>query len=205
MVNVHHFPEQIREYLQRENNFGLDIAISDESDLLRDTGGGLQHAASLLCGNKVDTPTGSPEATHETPVLVHNVDILSNCSLNELMDAHLSHPGRAATLLVSERQTQRYLLFDADNRLCGWVHKGTGQTKPEGFVYEEGRYKEYAFSGIQVVSPALLRALPEGKYSIVDYYLAHVADTPVYAHAVPGLRLLDIGKPETLNKAEGFI
>jgi GTP:adenosylcobinamide-phosphate guanylyltransferase len=192
VVNVHHFPEQIREYLKQENYFGLDIAISDESDQLLDTGGGLQHAAPLLT------------AKDEMPVLVHNVDILSDCSLADLMKVHLTHADRDATLLVSERQTQRYLLFDADNRLCGWIHKGTGQTKPEGFVYEEGKYQEYAFSGIQVVSPRLLKRLPKGKYSIVDYYLSHCHETKVYAHAVPGLRLLDIGKPDTLQLAETF-
>jgi hypothetical protein len=197
VVNVHHFPQQIRDYLQRENNFGLDIAISDESDLLRDTGGGLQHAADLLLNG--EGATNVPSA-----ILVHNVDILSNCSLGELMDAHLRHPEREATLLVSERQTQRYLLFDADDRLCGWIHKGTGQTKPEGFVYEAGKYHEYAFSGIQVVSPRLLQLLPEGKYSIVDYYLAHCTELKVYAHAVEGLKLLDIGKPETLEQSAAF-
>jgi GTP:adenosylcobinamide-phosphate guanylyltransferase len=194
VVNVHHFPNQIREYLQKEENFGLEIAVSDESRQLLDTGGGLQHAASSLL-----------QFSAGTPVLVHNVDILSNCSFSELMDAHLSHPGRHATLLVSQRQTQRYLLFDADNRLCGWIHKGTGQTKPEGFVYEEGKYREYAFSGIQVVSAELLSQLPEGAYSIVDYYLTHCRQLTVYAHAVEGLRLLDIGKPDTLKEAESFL
>jgi GTP:adenosylcobinamide-phosphate guanylyltransferase len=191
VVNVHHFPEQIRTYLKENKNFGASIAISDESDLLRDTGGGLQHAAPLL-------PTDSP-------VLVHNVDILSDSSLEALWQAHLAHPTRHATLLVSPRQTQRYLLFDADNRLRGWVHKGTGQTKPEGFVYREGEFREYAFSGIQVASAALLQALPEGKFSIIDYYLTHCNDLQVFAYPVEGLRLLDIGKPETLQQAETFL
>jgi GTP:adenosylcobinamide-phosphate guanylyltransferase len=197
VVNVHHFPEQIRAYLKEENDFGIDIAVSDESDLLRDTGGGLAHAAPLLLPAEASALA--------QPVLVHNVDILSDCSLGALREAHLAHPDHDATLLVSERQTQRYLLFDAHDRLCGWVHKGTGQTKPEGFVYEEGKYREYAFSGIQMVSPQLLRQLPEGKYSIVDYYLQHCTQLRIYAHAVEGLRLLDIGKPETLQQAEQFL
>lgn len=44
VVNVHHFASQITEFLDKNNNFGLDIAISDESDRLLDTGGGLLRA-----------------------------------------------------------------------------------------------------------------------------------------------------------------
>ena len=85
---------------------------------------------------------------------MHNVDILSDVDLKELYDYHLQN-GSVATLLASRRKTSRYLLFDTDRRLCGWINKDTGQVKPEGFRPDESRYQEYAFSGIHVLSPAI--------------------------------------------------
>lgn len=106
---------------------------------------------------------------------MHNVDILSDVDLKELYDYHLQN-GSVATLLASRRKTSRYLLFDTDRRLCGWINKDTGQVKPEGFRPDESRYQEYAFSGIHVLSPAIFRLLDvpcwEGKFSIMDFYLA---------------------------------
>ncbi len=188
VINVHHFPELIQKYLTENDDFKTNISLSDESAELLDTGGGLQHAIPLL----------PPDA----PILLHNVDILSNCSIGDLMTAHLSQRDCHATLLVSPRETQRYLLFNKEGRLCGWVHKGTGETKPEGFVYTEGKYREYAFSGIQVVSPSLLKLLPQGKYSIIDFYLQHCSELKIMAYVVEKLRLLDIGKLDTLEMAE---
>ncbi|MCH5216741.1 MAG: NTP transferase domain-containing protein, partial [Muribaculaceae bacterium] len=65
VINVHHFANQIIDFLNTNDNFGVKIAISHEEDELLDTGGAILHAASLLGDNE--------------PVLVHNVDILSNC------------------------------------------------------------------------------------------------------------------------------
>lgn len=194
IINVHHFAEQIVDFLAAHADFGITLRISDEKEQLLDTGGGLQHATPLLL------------ASTSEPFLVHNVDILSNCDLNELAHYHATHrPDAMATLLVSPRKTSRYLLFDENQTLCGWVNKDTMETKPAGFVYQAGKYQEYAYSGIQMVSPRLLPLLPEGKYSIIDFYLSHCQQMLIQCYAKEDLRLMDIGKPATLEKAEEFL
>ncbi len=112
VINVHHFPDQIRAFLEQHNNFGITLHISDESQALLDTGGGLLKAATLLWG--------------EEPVLVHNVDILSNLDLVDLVRVHRERKS-LATLAVRDRETQRYLLFDDDLRLTGWKNTSTGE------------------------------------------------------------------------------
>lgn len=105
VINVHHLGDQIIDFLAANNNFGVQIHISDERDYLLDTGGGIKKAAKFLQGNE--------------PFLVHNVDIMSNVDLKKLYDCHLE-TNPLATLLVSKRNTSRYLLFNKENRLCGW-------------------------------------------------------------------------------------
>lgn len=128
--------------------------------------------------------------------------------LKELYDYHLQTDG-LATLLVSQRKTSRYLLLDAEKRLCGWINKDTGQVKPEGFQYEQLLFQEYAFSGIHVLSPAIFQLMEvplwEGKFSIMDFYLFTCRQTNFFGYPVENLQLIDIGKPETLAKAEEFI
>ena len=116
VINVHHFGNQIIDFLKEKDNFGIQIWISDETEELLDTGGGIKKAAHFF----------------DEPFLVHNADILSNVNLKALYEYHQAS-GNDATLLVSPRKTVRYLLFE-ENRLCGWVNKDTLQTKPEGFI-----------------------------------------------------------------------
>ena len=191
VINVHHFANQIIDFLKEKDNFGITIHISDETDMLLDTGGGIKKAASFF---------------HE-PFLIHNVDILSNVDLKSLHEYHLTS-GNDATLLVSPRKTVRYLLFDERNRLCGWVNKDTLQTKPEGFVYQPEVQKEYAFSGIHIVSPTLFNYMSEhwtGKFPIMDFYLQTCQEAQLGGYAKEDLQLIDIGKPETLAVAEEFV
>jgi hypothetical protein len=112
-------------------------------------------------------------------------------------------------LLVSPRKTSRYLLFDTDNRLQGWIHKDTLQTKPEGFVYEPGQYREYAFSGIHVISPELFHYMDgeawKGKFPIMDFYLHTCRQLQLGGCIKEDLQLIDIGKPDTLARAEEFL
>lgn len=193
VINIHHFGEQIIEFLRAHQDFGLTVHVSDERGELLDTGGGIRKAA--------------PFFTDGSPFLVHNVDILSNADLRQLYDDHL-HSGNEATLLVSPRTTTRYLLFDDRQRLCGWLHKGTGQTKPAGFTYSPSLHQEYAFSGIHVFSPSLFRYMDgqwQGKFSITDFYLSVCHQTNIGGCIRPDLQLMDIGKPETLAKAEDFL
>lgn len=227
VINVHHFANQILAFLEGNDYFGLKIEISDETDELLDTGGGLKKASPLLLSNirqllrdisrtaieKVDYTTESGKdilmesmtSLHNECYLLHNVDILSNCNLQELVKYHQQNLEAHATLLVSKRATSRYLLFNKDNRLCGWINKDTKEVKPAGLHYEEGKYKEYAYSGIQIISPFLFKDMPTGKHSIIDYYLSVCDKFHIQCYPVENLELIDIGKPETLAKAEEFI
>lgn len=194
VVNIHHLGDQIIGFLHAHENFGLTIHISDERNRLLDTGGGIKKAMPYLDGNE--------------PFLVHNVDILSDTDLKALY-LHHTESGNEATLLVSPRKTSRYLLFDAGNRLQGWINKDTGQTKPASFCYDAQLYKEYAFSGIHVISPALLRRMNDeqwsGKFSIIDFYLSTCQEACIGGFPQEELHLIDIGKPETLVQAEDFL
>ena len=138
--------------------------------------------------------------------LLHNVDILSNCDFESLMYYHQNSSNINATLLVSPRKTSRYLLFNDDNLLRGWVNKDTMETKPAGLRYKEGEYREYAYSGIQAINPLLLnKGMKPGKYSIIDFYLQVCKNIRIQGYPVDNLQLIDIGKPETLIKAEEFL
>lgn len=228
VINVHHFANQILAFLEANQNFGVKIQISDETDYLLDTGGGLEKASRLLFTPEKEQEDYIPRMLHiltnlnkkeETDeaidrliedlrtkcYLLHNVDIISNCDLKSLMLYHQNSIEISATLLVSQRKTSRYLLFDENCLLCGWINKETMETKPEGFLYEEGKYKEYAYSGIQVISPDILNNLPKGKYSIIDFYLSICHVFKIQCYVDDDLQLIDIGKPETLEKAEEFL
>ena len=191
VINVHHFADQIIDFLKEKDNFGIRIWISNESEELLDTGGGIKKAAPYF----------------DEPFLVHNADILSNIDLKAMYNYHLTS-SNDATLLVSPRKTVRYLLFDEGNRLQGWVNKDTLQTKPEGFVYHPEVQKEYAFGGIHVISPTLFKYMKDGwtgKFSIMDFYLRTCHEAQLGGYVKEDLQLIDIGKPDTLAKAEDFI
>ena len=191
VINVHHFAQQIIDFLKEKDNFGIKIWISDETEELLETGGGIKKAAPFF----------------NEPFLVHNADILSNVDLKDMYDYHLTN-GNDATLLVSSRKTVRYLLLDDTNRLRGWVNKETLQTKPEGFIYQPEVQKEYAFGGIHIISPTLFKYMGNqwtGKFSIMDFYLQTCKEAQLGGYIKEDLQLIDIGKPEMLAKAEEFI
>lgn len=188
VINIHHEGQQIIDFLKANHNFGVDIDISDERDYLLDTGGGIKQAARFF---------------HDEPFLVHNVDILSNVDLNLLYNKHLE-TNPTATLLVSKRKTSRYLLFNKENRLCGWRNHETGEVKSFYPDFDPTQYNEYAFGGIHVLSPSIFEWMEEwtGKFPIINFYLSVCAKTNIQAYEAENLRLLDIGKPESLKKAE---
>ena len=192
VINIHHFGEQIIDFLKTNNDFGLTIHISDERDYLLDTGGGIKHAAAFLQGNE--------------PFLIHNVDILSDIDLRALYNHHIE-TNPLATLLVSKRNTSRYLLFNKENKLCGWRNRETGEVKSFYPDFDPNQYNEYAFSGIHVLSPKIFDWMEEwtGKFSIINFYLAVCAKTPIQAFEQADLRILDIGKPDALELAQDFI
>ena len=191
VINVHHFANQIIDFLKAKDNFGIKIWISDETDELLDTGGGIKKASGYF----------------DKPFLVHNADILSNVDLRAMYDYHLKSDNDA-TLLVSPRKTVRYLIFDENNHLQGWVNKDTMQTKPKGFVYQPEVQKEYAFGGIHIISPTLFNYMGDewtGKFSLMDFYLNTCHKAHLGNYIKEELQLIDIGKPETLAQAEDFI
>lgn len=193
-INIHHFGQQIIDFLSKYDYFGLNIHISDERDELLDTGGGIYKARPFLEGNE--------------PFLVHNVDILSDIDLRAVYNNHLAS-GADATLLVSDRTTSRKLLFDKDMRLHGWLNHTTGEIKPEGFKYDSQLYRELAFEGIHVISPTLFREMGEntpwqGKFSIIPFYLSVCQKLCLRGHELKGITWFDIGKPETLQLANEY-
>lgn len=198
VVNVHHFAQQIIDYLEANGHFGMDIRISDETGGLLETGGGIKKALPLFDA--------------ESPILIHNVDILSNLDVNSLpMDTPL--------LVVSQRKTKRYLLFDDTMRLQGWTNIETGElkgpvaegglrSKVEGLRSEdEGQLKKLAFSGIHVFHPSLAPLLTEWpeRFPIMDFYLKACGTHLIKGYEATDLRLLDVGKLDTLHEAEEFI
>ena len=191
-VNIHHFGQQIIDFLAANGHFGLDIHISDERDLLLDTGGGIRKARPWLDGTE--------------PFLVHNADILTDLDLGHLYRHH-ARSGAEATLLVSQRHTSRYLLMDSDMQLHGWLNKQTGEYKPAPFDPTATPCCEWAFGGVHVLSPALFRHMADerwqGKFSIIAFYLDICGTTRIQGYPMPaGTRWFDIGKPETLQLAE---
>ena len=191
IVNVHHFPDQIIDFLKSKNNFDIRIEVSDERNLLLDTGGGVLKTAWFFDDGK--------------PFLVHNVDILSNVDLKELYYNHLT-TGSVATLVVSKRDTFRYLLFNEDNRLCGWINEKTGETKPVTFSDISG-FNKLAFAGIQMLSPDIFKLMEgyENKFPIMDFYLSNVGDQIIKGYVPNNFRMLDVGKLDILDEAERFV
>ena len=192
VVNVHHFSNQIIDYLRDNDNFGMDIRISDESDLLLETGGGIKKAWPLF--------------DQKEPILIHNVDILSNVDLKKFYQLEAETP-LAARLLVSERKTKRYLLFDDTMRLVGWTNIETGEVKSPYKDLDPKQYKMYAFSGIHMVAPSLFPLMEEepDKFPIMDFYLRHCDKVRIEGYVKNDLKLMDVGKQETLKEAEEFL
>ena len=192
VVNVHHFPDQIIDYL-KAHDFGVRIDISDERDFLRETGGGIRYAKPYLTAEVCDEP-----------FLVHNVDIVSNLDLRWFREQH--RKGSMATLVVSERKTQRYFLFDEDNRLRGWTNLATGEVRSPYRDIDPEKCRKLAFSGIHLISPEIFDAFERlqmgERFSIVDFYLKACAEYPIYGVVPPDFTMVDVGKKETLSEAE---
>jgi NDP-sugar pyrophosphorylase family protein len=193
VINVHHFASKVEAFLKEHANFGLDIRLSDESDLLLDTGGGIRKAMRLF--------------DNELPVLVHNVDIFSDADLKALYSGHME--SRAdATLLVAKRSTSRYLYFDNDGMLRGWSNEKTGQVRSPYPDFDKSRFTPCAFQGIHVVSRTLLPLLDEigqPKFSITDFYVDGAARLRLRSVLSDHTNWVDAGKPESLERAAQII
>ena len=178
MINVHHFADQVKQYLDQNRNFSLNITISDERDQLLDTGGGLKKASWFFAGND--------------PFFVRNVDIISDLDLHSMMEHHLqSHA--LATLAIRNRETSRYFLFDPDHRLCGWTNLKTGEKILS--LEPSVNLEMFAFSGIQILSPEIFAMITEeGKFSLTSLYLRLAKDHFIKGFQDRGSIWRDVGK-----------
>lgn len=185
IVNIHHLGEQIEAFLHRKTFPGLHIAISDERDLLLDTGGGLKKAAWFFDDGQ--------------PFIVYNADVLTTLDLKAMYDAHI-RSGAIATLAVRERASSRAFLFDAGGSLSGWRNTATGA---ERICRHADTLHPLAFSGIHVISPRLFDYMPaQDVFSIVEVYLDVAARETILAWRHDADLWLDVGKPEQLARAQ---
>jgi NDP-sugar pyrophosphorylase family protein len=189
IINVHHFAERITSYLKEHESFGASITISDESDKLLDTGGGLKRASGFFNDSE--------------PFLVHNVDVMSDLNLVELKDSHTAADA-IATLVVMKRKSNRYFIFENGKNLCGWGNSVTGE---EILIKNtKGKLVSLAFSGIQILDPKIFNYFPdENVFSLVDLYLQTAAEKKISAFIYEQGKWIDVGRPENLKEAVNII
>lgn len=185
VINVHHYAGQIKKYLKRNKYFGVDIIISDESNELLDTGGGLQKAAEWL--------------DYDEPFLLHNVDIYSEIDLNDFYDTHCES-GNLVSLAVRDRKSTNYLLFNEAQKMIGWE---SVKNKLQRMSRDEKVAYRYAFSGIHMISPEIFKYMNElPPFSIIGTYLNLAKEHPIGAYPHNEDHWIDLGKPEAIEKAE---
>lgn len=187
VINTHHFAEQIASFIGG-HRFEAEILISHEKDLLLDTGGGLLAARELI-GNE--------------PFLAYNVDILSDIDLRMLYEAHNSDD--LATLLVSDRATSRYLLFDENQRMVGWQNVKTGELRTPHSKLDLAECKGLAFNGVHVISPRIFPLMQgwQMPFSITDFYISACGSEAIRAYTAQNAHVLDVGKIEVLERLNG--
>ena len=186
VINVHHFGEQIVEFLEKNNHFGAKIDISNEKDELLETGGGLLFAQKYL--------------ENEENFLIMNADILTDLNIHELVKFHETLLP-LATLAVSDRNSSRKLFFNSEMVLKGWMNKNSGETKMAEF---KNNFKELAFSGIHCINSSIFDKIKRrGKFSIMEEYLDLMFENNIlgFQHEA---RLIDVGRPESVIEAEKY-
>jgi MurNAc alpha-1-phosphate uridylyltransferase len=185
VINIHHFGNQIVDFLQQHANFGCRIEISDETDEVLETGGGLLKARPFLEGDDF---------------VVLNVDILTQMDLTQMLAFHQTHLP-LVTLAVSDRDSSRKLMFDHNMRLCGWKNFATG----EEIITQTQVYKVSAFSGIHIMRKDIFDYIEErGKFSIMKSYMRLMSGQILLGYDHSGDILIDVGKPEAIAQAEVF-
>lgn len=186
VINVHHFAEQIINFV-KNNDFGVKIEISDESDLLLNTGGGLKNVKRFF--NEGDN------------FLIHNVDIFSDIDLKALYDYHCSSKN-VATLAVMHRESSKHLLFDAENRLCGWKDLKNDKSI---ITIERDNYDEMAFSGIYVCNYRIFDLIDnEGSFPIIPELLKISKNHRIGGYVHDKNQVLDVGKIDVIKKIENM-
>lgn len=187
VVNAYHFADKVVSFLESKD-FGIPVKVSLESGSEPlETGGGIRHAEALLGSGRF---------------LVHNVDILSDLDVRNFVAA--DRPDSLATLLLVDKEADRYLLFDDDMRLVGWTNVVTGEVKSPFPDFEPSRYHRYSFCGIHIISDEVFELMEEWpeRFSIIDFYLKSAAVRPIFGVVATDLNLIDIGSPAKLAEAE---
>lgn len=192
VINLHHFGDQIVDFIKSNDCFGVNIAFSDETDQLLDTGGAILKAAPLLL---------------DAPVLIHNADIFTDINLSDLISHH-TNSNVDATLLTSPRHSSRQLLFGTDDNLKAWINHKTGERLPVDLDNND-MLRPLSFNGIHIINPTVIEWLKDNKtiepFSIIPQYISMCdnlvlkAYTPVYEY-----QWIDIGKQETLKQAQSI-
>ena len=185
IVNVHHFAEQIIQTIKKNNGWGSNVSISDETDAILETGGGLKRAGWFF--------------KNEDDFVLMNVDVLTDLLLNEMILFHKKNK-QLATLATTTRETSRYFLFNKKNILCGWKNVKTCEEK---IMRHEDDLKPKAFSGLHIISTKLflLMQQTEVKFSMVDVYLSLCAMHTILSFDHSQTKFIDVGKPESLQQA----
>lgn len=192
IVNVHHFADQIVQAITDNHGWGSAITISDETDQVLETGGGLQKAGWYF--------------KEETDFVVMNVDILTNLNLGDMIAAH-QRSACLATLAVTERSTSRYFLFNPKGELCGWRNVQTGEEKPAQLAShpDYAALQQKAFSGIHVINSSIFSKMQQqGKFSMVEVYLDLMQNNSIQCFDHSQSKFIDVGKPESVAKAEAL-
>ncbi len=188
LVNVHHFANQITDAIQSNQGWGSQISISDETEEVLETGGGLKKAAWYFEG--------------EENLVLMNADILTQLDLGKMINRHTTHKA-LATLAISQRESSRYFLFNEGLQLKGWRNVKTGEEKPAAISALFPTLQPMAFSGIHVISTKIFEVMKqEGKFSMVDVYLGLCDQFPIQGFDHTGVPLIDVGKPESIAIAE---
>ncbi|MDR1762091.1 MAG: nucleotidyltransferase family protein, partial [Bacteroidales bacterium] len=184
IINVHHFSEQIIDFV-KTNDFGVHIMISDESEQLLNTGGGLLKAKHFF--------------ENSTAFFVFNVDVISSINLAQMYEMHMAR-NAVATLAVSQRTTSRYLLFDKNHQLCGWENRSVHERIVTRVANDE-ELQARAFSGIQILSPHIFDYITEtGAFSIIDMYVRLAKNQNIQAFDHTNDFWIDVGKFDTLQE-----
>lgn len=186
IVNVHHYADMVIEFLKSKNNFNINIQISDESDQLLDTGGGLKLASWFFDDNE--------------PFLVHNVDTITDIDLLDFYNYHKKQ-NALATLLVRHRPGSRFFLFDNKKKLCGWENVISGEKILASS--SASPLEQIAFSCLHIIDPRIFNLLTEeGSFSIIDSYLRLAKDHTILGYVDDRSYWLDVGTPEKLLRGE---
>jgi len=187
IVNVHHFADQVIEAVTANNGWGSEILISDERQELLETGGGLLKAKDLF--------------TPGERFITCNADFLTDLNIDHLVSFHTQKKA-LISFGVTNRKSSRYLLFDHDDRLCGWKNAKTGEEK---IPVPKPGLVEKAYSCVVVFEPQIFSLIPfTGKFSLIDVYLELAPGKVIMGYDHSGDRLVDVGKPESIAVAESL-